>query len=204
MIALFTIAAVSSLNSFGLDSNRLPDPSYPSSYRGSYYLAPNNTWVYNVTYVWDTYRSGDGGARFNSTSGEYYYPPVNLSDVVRDCSPGFATCKLQDDFINTLWHGKPQRLALDVTVAVAEILALLMHFTLFVWACVDTHRRNSSKKGDQAQVIAQAIIQDMQERGLVTIHGSGPMHQQRYPMQPAPMPPAPIAPFTIVKAERWA
>jgi hypothetical protein len=203
--ALVTIAATISLNEFGLNPDYLLDPSYGGGYKGNYYLAPNNTWVYNITYVWDEYRASDR-LRYNSTSNQWYLLPLNTSDVTRDCSPPFATCKEQDAFINALWQSKPQRFALDVTAVVAQIVVLLLHFALFVWACVDTYRWNTSKRGDEVHVLAQSMIQNMHQRGLITIHGNVARTQQ--PMQqwhPAPAPaPALAAPRPVVISGRWA
>jgi hypothetical protein len=193
--ALLTVGAASSLNRFGRDPNFLPDPSYGgySYYSGGYYLAPNDTWVFNVTSV--------------------------RSNVIRDCTPRFATCAEQDAFVNTLWRAKPQRFALDVTVATAQIIVLLLHFALFVWGCVDTNRRNRSKRGDNAHFLAQAMVQDMQHRGMITVHGGGPVvyapvvygeavrGQVPYgpPAHgPTQWHPAPVPATPPIKTERWA
>jgi hypothetical protein len=222
--ALLTIGAASGLSRFGRDANFLPDPSYGSSYGSSYgynhrgyYLTPNDTWVYNVT---SAYSGRD--MLYNTTSGEWYYVSPSPSNIIRDCTPQFATCAEQDTFINTLWRAKPQRLALNLTVATAQIIVLLLHFVLFVWGCVDTHRRNQQKKKDNVNVhlVAQAMIQDMQRRGMVTVHGGGPVvygpmlygpavhNTGPYgpiaygpPMQPHPEP-APRPP--PIRTERWA
>lgn len=66
-----------------------------------------------------------------------------------------------------------------MTGAVTQFLAVLLHFTLFVWACVDTAHRNKNKTGKQAQIIAEKIIQDMTARGQIV-----PMQHQQQMQQP--------------------
>ncbi|KAL9107075.1 MAG: hypothetical protein Q9187_008477 [Circinaria calcarea] len=46
-------------------------------------------------------------------------------------------------------------------------LAVLLHFTLFVWACVDVHRRNNGNVDRRAAAIAQNLIAEMAERGVL-------------------------------------
>lgn len=178
---LLTLALVWSVAAFGSDSSYLSDPTsgYNNDYYGRYELVPNNTWVYNVTGV-----TGDnsGDYFFNSTSGEYeYYPPANLSAVVRDCAPYFDTCAEQDAYINALWHSKHQRQSTTTVALVAQWAATLFHFGLFVWACVETHKRNKKSKKSKAQDMAEKIIRDMQMRGL--IQPTGPAAQPLLPPQ---------------------
>jgi hypothetical protein len=174
--ALFATASIYSVSTFG-KGGEISDPSgwmsgsYGSKdYDGSYvYVPSNNSWVYNITWV----EGGDSSNYvYNSTSGEYVSvdTPLDTSNVTRDCTPAFASCADQDNFINELWHDKGRREGVLITSALMQYLAVLLHFTLFVWACVDTNRRRRQKGLGQAQLIAEKIIEDMQKKGQLTLH----------------------------------
>jgi len=47
------------------------------------------------------------------------------------------------------------------------ILGRLLHFILFVWACVDTNTRRKSHVNDRATKIAQTMIAEMTARGVL-------------------------------------
>lgn len=185
--AIFTTAAIFSLAAFSNDhSSTLSDPSYPSDYSGEYYRAPNGTWVYNITYVspyantgsdtYNTYTSSNGSTYFwNSTSGDYQLNTTrpSTSGVHRDCSSAnFDSCAEQDAYVNELWRSRKQRYATETLAGAAQWLNVLLHFVLFVWACVDTHRYNRHLKQTKVNAVADRVIQDMQARGLITVHGA--------------------------------
>ncbi|KAL9121696.1 MAG: hypothetical protein Q9187_001747 [Circinaria calcarea] len=60
-------------------------------------------------------------------------------------------------------------------------LAVLLHFTLFVWACVDVQRRNNGIVDRRAAAIAQNLIAEMAERGVLP---SG--HQSQFQQHATP------------------
>lgn len=182
--ALFATAAIFSVASFGNNGDTLSDPSYPSDYDGEYYLnKPNNTWLYNITYVYPQSTTsssttglgtGYGTYFYNTTRGTYQLNTTlpSPSSVHRDCTPRFATCAEQDAYINSLWHSRDQRLATEVLTGVTQWLLVLLHFVLFVWACVDTHRRNRERKLRKDGVVAERVIREMEARGLITVHAN--------------------------------
>ena len=86
-----------------------------------------------------------------------------------------------------LWQTKSQREGLEIVVAVVQWLDVLLHFVLFVWACVDTNKRNRGKKVKDTQAIADRVIRDMEARGLITIHHPATVSADRPEMtQPGP------------------
>lgn len=145
----------------------LSDPSYHSNYSGSYYLAPNNTWVYNITYVSRGY--------YNSTSGRYVYVPGDIHNVTRDCGPRFSTCVEQDLAVNRVWHAKSRIEYSEIVMNTVVFLDALLHFVLFVWACVDTHKHNSmkkEKKKTQGQAVELRTMADLDARGMFVNHAN--------------------------------
>ena len=113
---------------------------------------------------------------------------------MRDCEPLFDNCADQDAYINAIWQGKSQRYALDVLVCVCEVIVIILHFALFVQACVDTHKRN---RGMRADVVTQ-VLQDMESKGLITVHAQGsraqpPVDGWNEKSTPAPAVPPPAA-----------
>lgn len=178
--ALFTTAAIFATASFGNDRTYLEDPSdYNGEYSGNYYLAPNNTWVYNITSVYADSDSGYGygygssyGGYFWNATRDAYQKNTTRPTVHRDCSQYFASCVQQDAYVNELWHSKSTRLGTEIAAAAAQWLTLLFHFVLFVWACVDTHRWNRAGRRRKEGEVAERVIRDMQARGLITVHGS--------------------------------
>ena len=57
----------------------------------------------------------------------------------------------------------------------------LSHFTLFVWACVDTSQRNKANVDVRAAAIAASMVDDMQRRGLLApTQERAPQHQAQY------------------------
>jgi len=172
--ALFTTAAIFSLSGFGDDPEYLSDPSYGNDYSGNYYRADNGTWLYNVTSV-STYSNDNYGDYFYNYTRQDWQMNTTVPDtssVERDCSPYFDNCIEQDRYINKLWDTKNQRYATTVLMGAVQWLCVLMHFILFVWACVDTHRRNAGMKQKKVNAVADRVIQDMQARGLITVNGA--------------------------------
>lgn len=158
-IGLFTLGGLMSTINFGSNSY-LSDPGYHSNYSGNYYLAPNNTWVYNITYA--------GTGYYNSTLGRYVYIPGDIHNVTRSCTPRFTTCVEQDVAVNRVWHAKPRIEYSAIVMNTVIWLDALLHLVLFVWACVDTHKYNSTKKKKtQEQAIESRIMADLDARGML-------------------------------------
>ena len=158
--ALLAATAAVSISSFGEDGIIQSDDS--SS--GYYYLAPNGTWVYNMT-----------------SSSEYYSPSYDslYGNYERDCSPEFTSCAEEDALINQFWHERNNRAGVEWTAVACQAIAVLLHFALFVWACCDTHARNSKRTRKDAEAIAERIILDLREKGQIA-----PMHGAQGAQQP--------------------
>lgn len=153
------------------------------------------------------YSGNDGTLGYSSSSGEYtqasngtwVWTPSSYSSSSsyysgRSCessSSSFSSCAAQDAYINALMHTKDQRYNLDLTATVCQFIALLMHFILFVWACVDTARRNSRGVTKDAEKLAADIVMNMVKNGaIIPAPGQAyfpPMAQQGAPMGPVPM-----------------
>jgi hypothetical protein len=172
---LFTVITaallVISLQNWGSDGT-IGDLSSSNGYNGEYILTDKNSWAYNVTH-W--YATGPSTSTWDADLGKWIteeYKP-KLEDVVRNCTPEFSSCADQDAWVNNLWNARPTRLALDfVAVACMGVLCLL-HFGLFVWGCVETHRRRQKKSENLARGVAMGIITDLERRGLVVLNREG-------------------------------
>lgn len=184
---LFTVVAVLEAARWGRERGQgrgIEDPSYSSDYSGEYYLAPNNTWMYNVTSTYPSYAATSSASTYYS--GDYFYnytrndwqlnstrsnpPTTNDNDdnaATRDCSDYFPSCAAQDAYINTLWHTRHARLRNIAAACAAQWLNVLLHFALFVWACVDVHRRRRARTEGKAIEVAERVMREMQARGLV-------------------------------------
>ncbi|MCJ1387276.1 hypothetical protein MMC18_000116 [Xylographa bjoerkii] len=94
-------------------------------------------------------------------NGTEYFVTGNSSDPVA-CG-GYDSCAQQFQIMN-----EHHTLGIVEAVGVAFSFAvLLLHFALFVWACIDTHQRRSGKLDKRAHRIAQNIIAEMTERGVL-------------------------------------
>ena len=65
-----------------------------------------------------------------------------------------------------------------------HILIIAEDFILFVWACVDTHRRRVSATHTEAVKIAEEMLAAMERRGVIPSQGYQQPMQQGY--QPPP------------------
>ncbi|KAF2008099.1 hypothetical protein P154DRAFT_568919 [Amniculicola lignicola CBS 123094] len=142
-----------------------------SSY-GYFYQQDNGTWAWNMT-EYDAYvgrqRDCSIGGRYNIWEGY-----------------GFDSCAEEDAYINTLWKAKDRRVGVEMTASVCQFLGLLLHLTLFIWACVDTHRRNRRKTSKEAEKLAANIVMNMVRNGAIVTNTpasqqSGPYQQLRDP-----------------------
>lgn len=145
--ALFAVVSVIDTMSYGT-YNQLSSSSSGGDY---VYEASNNTWVWQVdtSYV-TTVRS------CNSTSSTY-----------SSYEPSFKDCAEQDAYVNKLWHEKPHRVNVNLTGVVCQFFGLVLHFVLFVWACVDTNRYNRTKVSKDAEKLAAGIVQTMIKEGAI-------------------------------------
>ena len=159
MTALLAAVAAVGTSSFGADGS-IQD--YDSG-DGYYYLAPNGTWVYNTT-----------------SSSSYYSPYYDnmYGEYKRDCQPAFNSCAEQDALVNQLWHERNHLAGVEWTGVACQAAAVILHFALFVWACCDTHARNSRRTRKQAEGIAEKIILDLRDRGqILPAQGTQQMRQ---------------------------
>ncbi|KAF1965920.1 hypothetical protein BU23DRAFT_560622 [Bimuria novae-zelandiae CBS 107.79] len=165
---IFALFGTVSVGQWGEDG-RL---GYSGSGSGYYTMSDNGTWV------WDSsqYSSYYGEDRSCNSSQSYRY------------NSRFASCEEQDAFLNAIWQTKTLRYNVDLTATVCQFLMMLIHFILFVWACVDTHRRNSRSVPKDAEKLAADIVMNMIKSGAI-IPAPGQAHFQPMPMghQGAPM-----------------
>jgi hypothetical protein len=125
---------------------------YSSSY-GDYELLSNGTWVWQ-------------DRRDSSSSSTSYTRSCNSSSS-SSYSYGFKNCAEQDAYVNKLWQEKPHRESVEMTGVVCQYFGLVIHFVLFVWACVDCHRYNRTKVSKDAEKIAAGIVQTMITNGAI-------------------------------------
>lgn len=123
---------------------------YSSSY-GDYELQANGTWV------WEDSR--------DSSSTSYTRPCNRTSSYSYGAS--FKDCAEQDAYVNKLWQAKPHRESVELTGVVCQFAGLVIHFILFVWACIDCHRYNRTKVSKDAEKIAANIVQTMITNGAI-------------------------------------
>jgi hypothetical protein len=163
-----------------------------SSY-GHFEQASNGTWIWQQT-EYDSYRGHDRDC--NATARYYSYDNY-----------GFSTCAEEDAYVNKLWAAKSHRVATETTGVVCQFLGLFLHFVLFVWACVDTHRRKRRTVSKDAETLAGTIVMNMIKNGtmvpaqgqvamqqplLNTQQGYNPQYQNWAAAGPAPMGIAPV------------
>lgn len=150
-VALLTLAfAVFSLISYADVGDSYGD-MYSSSYTGHYDRAPNGTYVYHLTSTPDRY--------YNYTTGTYTTVP-NASPIERDCTPEFSSCAEQDKAVNNALRKRRSLYHVAVLLDTVLFLCVLLHFVLFVWACVDTSRYRS---GSNRQAFEAAVRKALDE-----------------------------------------
>ncbi|KAF2278340.1 uncharacterized protein EI97DRAFT_431582 [Westerdykella ornata] len=144
---------------------------------GDYKQAPNGTWVW----VQDQYDSYYG--RNRECDGRY---------------SAFENCAEQDAFINQLYLAKAHREAVEKVGVACQFINLALHLALFIWACVDTHRRNRRKVHKDAEKLASDIVMKMIRSGaVVPAQNQGSMQQpllQNPHMHQQSWGPAPVMP----------
>ncbi|KAF2737850.1 hypothetical protein EJ04DRAFT_510037 [Polyplosphaeria fusca] len=177
--ALFTLVGVLSVMRWGEGGTIGSYSAY-----GYYFQENNGTWVWNAT-DYDTYF---GRARDCSYNGRSEYSDYD----------GFSSCAEEDSYINTLWADKSHRVGVEMVGTVCQFIGLFVHLALFIWACVDTHYRNSRKTSKEAEKLATDIVMNMVRGGAIVQHptaqgyqvlggNAGPVRGQwpQYPQQTA-------------------
>jgi hypothetical protein len=135
-----------------------------------YKLESNGTWVWQ-------------GERRSNT---YHYYPYDYDDdyisEARDCShdgyPRFSSCAEKDAYINALWQEKDHRVNVEMLGVACQFICLVLHFALFVWACVDTARRNKGKVNTDAEKLAGEIVMKMIKSGAIVPQQNNAAMQQ--------------------------
>ncbi|KAF2866018.1 hypothetical protein BDV95DRAFT_245311 [Massariosphaeria phaeospora] len=172
---LFAVVAVMSVMTLGEDG-RIGGP-YMSSGNGYYYFVEtNNTWQWNAS-ASDTWSSSYGNMR-DCMQNDTSYSSYSYGRV-------FTNCTEEDIYVNDLWKGKSHRFNTELTATVCQFLCLLLHFILFVWACVDTNHRNSRKVGTDAEKMAADIVMKMVQSGAI-VPAPGAAHMRPVPAQMPP------------------
>jgi hypothetical protein len=151
--ALFAMVALMDLLSWGEYGDL--GYNYYSSY-GDYVMADNGTWVWQRDSDYTSY-TRDCDRNSTSTRSSSYDGYGNT----------FQNCAEQDAYINKLWTDKPHRESVEMTGVVCQFFGLVLHFVLFVWACVDCHHYNRNKVSKDAEKIAASIVQTMITNGAV-------------------------------------
>lgn len=149
-VALLTLAfSVFSLLSYSDVGESYGDPTYSSSY-GHYDRAPNGTYVYHSIPRTSSY--------YNYTTGTY--TTVSDTPVERDCTPEYSSCAEQDKAVNNAIRKRRSLYHVAVLLDTILFLCVLLHFVLFVWACVDTSRYRS---GSNRQAFEAAVRKALDE-----------------------------------------
>ncbi|KAJ4354880.1 Suppressor protein stp22 of temperature-sensitive alpha-factor receptor and arginine permease [Ascochyta clinopodiicola] len=171
--ALFTMIALVDLLQWG-EYGTLGYSSGWSSRYGEYVLQRNNTWVWEQESDSSsvTYERTCNGSTYSTYSSNYYYTD----------NP-FSSCAEMDAYVNALWQAKPNRARTELTGVVCQFLGLVLHFALFVWACVDCHRHRHSKVSKDAEKIAAGIVEKMVLSGAV-VPPPGQAHMRTAAWQP--------------------
>lgn len=159
--ALFTMYALLDLLYWGDDGDMGSSLGY-SNQHGNYVLQRNDTWVWETSkdYAGVTYER-----TCNGSSSSTYNEPLP-----------FHNCAEMDAYVNTLWHEKGNRARVELTAVVTQWLGLLLHFTLFVWACVDCHKYRQSRVSKDAEKLAAGIVQNMVQNGVIVPPLAGQAH----------------------------
>lgn len=162
--ALFTMVALLDLLQWGEYGTLGYDSGWDSRY-GSYVLQPNNTWT------WEQDSSSSSTVTYprtcnSTTSSTSSYTSYYTSNP-------FTSCAEMDAYVNALWRAKPARARIELTGVVCQFLGLVLHFALFVWACVDCHKHRRAKVSKDAEKIAAGIVEKMVRSGAV-VGNSGP------------------------------
>ncbi|KAF2752071.1 hypothetical protein M011DRAFT_15521 [Sporormia fimetaria CBS 119925] len=180
----FALMCVTSIMSFG--SHGIIGGYYSSE--GRFEQSLNGTWVWareEEDYYYGTPRSCD-----QSSYNSYSYGGAVGSYT-------FDSCADVDKWVNHLWSLKSKRVTTLMVGVVCQYLSMVLHLILFIWACVDTHRRNENKVSKDAELLATDIVMKMIKSGAV-VPGPNQSTAQQSLLQNAQMPqgwmPVPMAP----------
>lgn len=162
---ILAIVGTSSVAYWG--SNDMLGYDYSGSGSGQY-KSINGSWVY-VSNSWSSYYGEDRSCNATGSASRY--------------SSVFSSCEEKDAFVNAMWAQKGLRYNVDLTATVCQFIAMSMHLALFVWACVDTHKRNRRVSTKDAEKLAADIVMNMVRAGAI-IPAPGPAHFQQVGQQP--------------------
>ncbi|PVI00877.1 hypothetical protein DM02DRAFT_490398, partial [Periconia macrospinosa] len=186
--ALCAVAGALSVSQLGNDGTIGGSYWSSGSDRWDYHQS-NNSWVYNASSSYDRYSSSSSSSNGRSCNGSSSSSSSYRYSSYYGEYP-FANCQDLDEYVNTLWQTKGARFNSELTATVCQFIALLLHFVLFVWACVDTHRRRRGKVGKDAEKLAAEIVQKMITNGAIIpppgqahVRPMAPPQQQFYPQQ---------------------
>jgi hypothetical protein len=160
---------------------------------GSYEQAANGTWVWEQTDYDSHYgRTRECDMANYDRSGSYHNFP----------GYGFNSCAEEDAYVNALWSAKGNRARVIITGVGCQGIGLLLHIALFIWACVDTNRRNRREVGKDAEKMATDIVMNMIRTGAVVRAQNQHGMQQPLLQQPQRPPhawiPGPVGPPPVV------
>ncbi|KAF2821971.1 hypothetical protein CC86DRAFT_330626 [Ophiobolus disseminans] len=134
---------------------------YYGSGNGDYRLLSNGTWVWQTRGGYTTDDDGD------SVSYTRDCDRNSTSRSSGNYGSMFTNCADQDAYLNTLWSQKTHRESVELTGLVCQFFGLILHFTLFIWACVDCAHHNRSKVSNDAEKLAANIVQTMITNGAI-------------------------------------
>lgn len=156
VITTMSTATATSSDDSSYFSNLYDDPESMSSDDDDYYS----------TYYAALYTTSSKTTRTTSRTSSKTSSTATPSAVIRDCTHEYTSCSEQDAAINTLWHLRGHRLGRELAASVLQGIALLLHFILFVWACVDASRRNRKRRAD---VVTMDMLESMRSRSYIVV-----------------------------------
>ncbi|MCJ1484479.1 hypothetical protein MMC06_004650 [Schaereria dolodes] len=112
--------------------------------------------------------------RFPNGTYGIILPDDTLANIL-PCYP-YVTCQLATDVTKDIHHLG----AVELVGCVATYLVTLVHFILFVWACVDTHRRRTHKINNRPTEIGGTMITEMNGHNNAFPAQQQHRHQQIY------------------------
>lgn len=157
---LLTMVALFDVINWGSDGSLGYLDSWGSRY-GNYVLQRNNTWAWQQNS--DSSSSDPYDRECNSYSSNTFTSTTSHSYDI----PPFNNCAEMDAYVNRLWQEKPNRARIELTATVCQWIGLVLHFALFVWACVDCHHYRHSRVSSDAEKLAAGIVQNMVQTGAI-------------------------------------
>ncbi|KAG9204358.1 hypothetical protein G6514_001432 [Epicoccum nigrum] len=183
--ALLTMVALYDVIYWGADGTIGSSEGFSSRY-GSYELQRNNTWIWVADSSSSSYSSIYYGSQRTCDSRDAFSNYYAYETVP------FHNCDELDAYVNQLWRAKPNHARVELTAVVCQWIAVGLHFALFVWACVDCHKKRRGKISNDAEKLAASIVQTMVQNGAIVptsrqLHTrANGWHQAYEPLQSAP------------------